>query len=962
MKTLLVLMLPFLSHAQCPQISQQPQSQADCEGNSIRMIVISNGTQFQWEKKRPQDSNFSTISGATQANYQIMPSGNTSHPTGTLYRVKISLGSCTVYSETANITLRKINSVLNPSICERGNGTLVAQATDGAMRFQWSRSIKGVQYQDITDNGIFSGSQQAQLNITNASTELDGQKFRVKIEFAVSPDNDNEGSTTNQNNSPTCPRTSSEVTLQIKPSPIPRHAAARYSGCFNESFAVNASGCSPYVTQWYDDKRNQLGTGARLLINLANPEPKQLFASCFNAVCESPLSAGTFAQAFPKPIAPINAGTPTEICPGKTITFKASGGSNNIWYENSTTTTALSTATNYTMIAIGSGTLTRYVSQKINGCESERAAIAVEIRSGISCSPVDTTIVPPPVNPPPVSPPPPPPSDTASHKLPEAKLEYQVQKNCELAIYELNITGCPTTPVWRINQQLGHRGNYISIYVPDNMEIQIECPSTISQPLNILLPGLAAPSIPIQTDYQQFVCEGESTYLSIQLPLNSNMVGWERNGHLYSQNLSLQGNLESGNYQAIIQRYACTYRSESIYIQVIPRPQTPILSGNKLTLCEEDSSIIEIKTSHLLYRWNNEIAAQQLKISRKSAGNYTYVAEVSDDGLCWSYRSKPLFIQINPTPESPRIILEKNGGFCRGDSSRLQIDRVGLNYRWSTKDSSSVIFVKQAGAYQVQWKDKNGCWSPYSPIAQTYNFPDEPQPTIQAVPNRQFCLGERIVVRASNAFTYLWSTQATTDSILIHTSSKVYLKTQNEYGCWSPPSKTLELVAQENPWMPTITRTGIYFIQAIPMGIISKFEWQLNAYRLLDTVAQLKIRQSGLYQVRAIRNYAIPDANAIHCVSPFQKTSIGIPMEDPGIRVYPNPNKGQQIKVEIQEDLTKIQMELFSLQGKLIKSWQMPDTLTINYLDLQDVFSGVYILTMAAKNWVRQQRIFIVSD
>ena len=85
-------------------------------------------------------------------------------------------------------------------------------------------------------------------------------------------------------------------------------------------------------------------------------------------------------------------------------------------------------------------------------------------------------------------------------------------------------------------------------------------------------------------------------------------------------------------------------------------------------------------------------------------------------------------------------------------------------------------------------------------------------------------------------------------------------------------------------------------------------------------------------------------------------------MEDPGIRAYPNPNKGQQIKIEIQEDLTKIQMELFSLQGKLIKSWQMPDTLTINYLDLEDVISGVYIMTLAAKNWVRQQRIFIVSD
>jgi hypothetical protein len=505
-------------------------------------------------------------------------------------------------------------------------------------------------------------------------------------------------------------------------------------------------------------------------------------------------------------------------------------------------------------------------------------------------------------------------------------------------------------------------GNYYASYVPENREIHIECPGTLSQALDILLPGLEPPSIPLQTNYQEFVCEGDKTYLSIQLPSGATMVGWEFNGHLITQNISLHENLVSGSYQAIIQRNACTYRSESLYIDVHPRPNPPQLSTANDIICEYDSTMIEIKSRHLFYRWNHELGKEKVIVAQRPAGLYQYMAEVSDDGFCWSASSTPLFIRIHPRPTSPRIILEKNGGFCRGDSTRLQIDRDGKSYQWSTADTSAIIYVKQTGTFHVKWKDYHGCWSPPSPIVQTFHFPDEPQPSIQAYPNRQFCMGERIVVRASNAFAYLWNTQATTDSISIQTSTKVYLKTRNEYGCWSTPSNTLELIAQENPWMPTITRTGVYFIQANPMGIISKFEWQLNANRLLDTVAQIKIRQSGLYQVRAIRNYEIPEAKAIQCVSPFQKMSIGITMEDPGIRVYPNPNKGQQIKVEIQEDLTKIQMELFSLQGKLIKSWQMPDTLTINYLDLEDVISGVYIMTLAAKNWVRQQRIFIVSD
>ena len=339
-----------------------------------------------------------------------------------------------------------------------------------------------------------------------------------------------------------------------------------------------------------------------------------------------------------------------------------------------------------------------------------------------------------------------------------------------------------------------------------------------------------------------------------------------------------------------------------------------------------------------------------------------YVAEVSDDGLCWSYSSKPLFIQINPTPESPRIILEKNGGFCRGDSARLQIDRIGVAYRWSTADTIAAIFVKQTGTFQVRWKDKNACWSPYSAVAQTYNFPDEPQPNIQAIPNRQFCMGERIVIRSSTAFAYLWSTRATTDSILVKSSTIVFLKTQNAYGCWSPPSKPLELVAQENPWMPTFSKSGIYFIQANQIGNVTKFEWRLNFKSIQDTTSQIKIRQSGLYEVRAIQTYRLPDSKPIHCVSSFQKISIGIPSEDPGVRVYPNPNKGQQIKVEIQEDLSDILVELYSLQGKSVKKWNLKNTLSIIQLELTDVSSGIYMMTLTSKNWAYQQRIFIVSD
>ena len=122
------ILFDFLALCQCPTINLHPKSQTDCDGNSIRMICQATaGSSFQWERKRPQDGVYSPISGANLNAYQIFPSGDANSPTGTLYRVKVALNSCTIYSQAAEITLTKISSILNPSICERGTGVLEVQ-------------------------------------------------------------------------------------------------------------------------------------------------------------------------------------------------------------------------------------------------------------------------------------------------------------------------------------------------------------------------------------------------------------------------------------------------------------------------------------------------------------------------------------------------------------------------------------------------------------------------------------------------------------------------------------------------------------------------------------------------------------------------------------------------------------------------------------------------------------------
>jgi Ig-like domain CHU_C associated/Secretion system C-terminal sorting domain len=955
MKTLLFLLLPFLAFPQCPLITQQPQSQADCDGNSIRMIVESNGTTFQWEKKRPQDASFSNITGATQANYQIMPTGNSSNPTGTQYRVKVGIGSCYLHSDHASIQLRKINSILNPAICERGNGVLESIQTEGATHYQWMRSIHGGPFVDMSDDIQFQGTQQNQLQIIQATTNLDGQKFKIRVDFIVSANNDNEGSTQNLNQTLTCPRTSSEITLQIKATPTPRHAANSYSGCINQAFPVNATGCSPYTTQWYDEQHNLIGTGARLLVTLPDESPHRYFATCMNAGCESLVSSGTQAQAFPKPNPPQNAGTLSEICPGLSVTFKASGGVNNIWYLNTSSTAPLSTATTYTTSANpASSPFTRYVSQKINGCESDRTAILVQVLSLAVCSPTDSTSTPPPI----VNPPP---TDSTEQNLPQVHLSYQLHQNCESGTYALNIHGCHLATQITINRQATLVSNYFESYIPENTELHITCPESISDPLDILLPGLTPPEIPIQSNYQNYVCEGDKTSLSIQLPIGAHMVGWEYNGHLFTQTKDLHETLAAGNYQAIIQRNTCTYRSESIYIDVHPKPEIPKLINTRTNICIGDTIYLQTTVAYPYYLWSNQSTAATFVESAKQAGNLDIVAQVSMDGTCWSNPSETIHIQVNPSPEKPQILVQKNGGFCRGDSILLSLNHTGMAYKWSNNEINQRIYAYKPERYEAIWQDSMGCWSPPSEAVQTYYYPEEPQPHIHAL-NRQFCQGESVTIYASPAFEYRWSTQANSDSIVLRTSDIIYLKTQNEYGCLSPPSLPLQIIAQGNPWMPKLSRSGMYFIQATNIEPVTKYEWKLDSHLLKDTTAQIKIRQSGFFQVRAIKKYELRDAIPIQCYSPYQVSSFGISADDPGIRLYPNPNKGELVQVEIQEDLSNVDVALYSLQGKQLKRWQLSDTRLAHSLQLEQIPTGSYVLQFYAQQWSREKRIFIVSD
>lgn len=986
----------FLAISQCPTIMQHPQNQTDCDGNSIRMISQATvGSSFQWERKRPQDGVYSMISGAISNAYQIFPTGDANSPSGTLYRVKLTLNSCSIYSQAAEITLTKITSILNSSICERGSGVLEVQMQENsasrAKAYQWTRAIGGGNFTDISDDTNFKGSQTKNLTILNAPSSLQGQRFKIRIHYSITLNNDNEGSLNNENQVNSCPRTSNEVIITIKTSPQLVHSSSLYTGCLGAPISINSTGCSPYLTQWYDDNENKLATGAKIFVTHTDLNPKIYKATCLKLGCESLPSLGTSAQAFNVPALPLNAGTPTATLLESSIIFKATGGTNNIWYLNENDIKAISTAATLSVtVPINTGTsaieLVRWVSQKVNNCESPKTAIRVSIPAivnpvaptgpTIPISETPTSLTPPPpassnpiINPEVITIPSEVPVESDLHDLkeiilPKEKrlLRYLAQVRCDEESYLLHVEGCPVPLKYEnLNGRIDYRSpeEDLMVYSPNETKINVSCEGEFADPMLVILPGLKRPNLAVESSFDSFVCENEIIEIKLNYSSDSQFHVWEKGGHSYSENPIIKEVANAGTYQAIISKAGCFYRSDPVIVDVHNTPETPILFSPKHTICQNDSLLISIKNDANKYLWAMGETTQNFTFIGKKAGIELFKAKITADGKCWSAWSSSLKIIIHPTPEKPQIVTLRNAGFCHGDSTLLQTIKNVKSWKWSSSETTSFIYSKKPQSYTVTIQDSVGCWSPPSDTVSSFYFPIEKQPITKSFPSNQFCLGNFVTLKTSPAFGYLWNTGEITDSIKINQTGKYHLKTINEFGCWSIPSIDQFIQGRTLPLMPILEKSGTFFIKARNFDVVDSYQWIVGPTKMIDTNAILKMSVNGLHQVRAKRNFELATNPLLSCYSEFQKIIFNVPENFNGFSIYPNPMISDQLNIEILKEMGAGEILLADLRGIILGKWPIENSRDALKIKIHSIPNGQYIIKIISANLMLDKLLII---
>ena len=247
----------------------------------------------------------------------------------------------------------------------------------------------------------------------------------------------------------------------------------------------------------------------------------------------------------------------------------------------------------------------------------------------------------------------------------------------------------------------------------------------------------------------------------------------------------------------------CTATASRI-LTVNAKPVVKI-DGNNI-ICAGGSTVFTASPSNgtapYTYLWSNSATTQSITIS--SAGNY--IVTVTDANGCTGTSSRTLTVNSKPT-----VTISGNNNPCAGQPTTFTANPSGgtapYTYLWSTGATTQMITVSTLGTYTVTVTDFNGCTGSAS-----VTLTQKPKPLAKIDGLTNVCQGSTVTFTAyassgTPPYTYLWSTGATTDFIVIGTAGTYTVTVTDINGCTGTASRTLTV----NP-IPTTTVSGTNII------------------------------------------------------------------------------------------------------------------------------------------------------
>lgn len=381
-------------------------------------------------------------------------------------------------------------------------------------------------------------------------------------------------------------------------------------------------------------------------------------------------------------------------------------------------------------------------------------------------------------------------------------------------------------------------------------------------------------------------CAGNSVQLSVNTNLSNATYRWSTGASTASINVTA-----SGTYTVTV---ASARGCKKFFTQVVTvnTPATPVVTPSATSFCAGSTGVTLNSTAANSYAWSNGSSTQQ--ISTAIAGNYTVTT--TDANGCTA-ASAPIQITQN-NAVVPAITASGSTSFCTGDNIDISVSNPSqfASFLWSNNATTNTINVDATGSYSVTTTDNNGCTAISNTI--TTNVSNAPSPTIAANGAIAFCQNDSVVITSTAGEAYLWSTGATTQSIVVKTSGTYTVTVTNDanpcLGAGTSNSITVNVTTNPTASFTQTTGNNSYSI------VFNNTSTNATSYLWDFGNGQTSTQQNPTHVYNQDGTYTVTlTANSGNCtdVTTATVSVIGVGVEEitnaiEAIRLYPNPNNG----------------------------------------------------------------------